>query len=72
LILSSLCYDIMDEVMDLDSAYPMDCNTILRKNHLPPHMIQRVQIKGKINIEHNERDLLEYKWVKRPQKTQVY
>jgi hypothetical protein len=31
LILNSLCYEIMDEVMDLDSAYPSDCKTIPRK-----------------------------------------
>jgi hypothetical protein len=27
LILNSLCSEIMDEVMDLGSAYPKDCNT---------------------------------------------
>jgi hypothetical protein len=27
LILNSLCSEIMDEVMDLSSAYPQDCNT---------------------------------------------
>jgi hypothetical protein len=27
LILNSLCSDIMDEAMDLGSAYPKDCNT---------------------------------------------
>jgi hypothetical protein len=31
LILNSLCSEIMDEVMNLDSAYPLDCKTILRK-----------------------------------------
>jgi hypothetical protein len=28
LILNSLCSEIMDEVMDVDSAYPSDCKTI--------------------------------------------
>jgi hypothetical protein len=27
LILNSLCSEIMDEVMDLGSTYPQDCNT---------------------------------------------
>jgi hypothetical protein len=31
LILNSLCSEIMDQVMDLDSAYPSDCKTIPRK-----------------------------------------
>jgi hypothetical protein len=31
LILNSPCSDIMDEVMDLDSAYPVDCKTIPKK-----------------------------------------
>jgi hypothetical protein len=31
LIINSLCSEIMDEVMDLDSAYPLDCKTIPKK-----------------------------------------
>jgi hypothetical protein len=31
LILNFLCSDIMDEVMDLDSAYHLDCKTIPKK-----------------------------------------
>jgi hypothetical protein len=31
LILNSRCSEIMDQVMDLDSAYPLDCKTIPRK-----------------------------------------
>jgi hypothetical protein len=31
LILNFLCSDIMDEVMDLDSAYQLDCKTIPKK-----------------------------------------
>jgi hypothetical protein len=31
LILNLLCSEIMDEVMELDSAYPSDCKTIPRK-----------------------------------------
>jgi hypothetical protein len=31
LILNFMCSEIMDEVMDLDSAYPVDCKSIPRK-----------------------------------------
>jgi hypothetical protein len=34
LILNSLCSEIMDDVMDLDSAYPTDCKTIPKKKSL--------------------------------------
>jgi hypothetical protein len=30
LILNSLCNEMMDEVMDLGNAYPLDCNVTLR------------------------------------------
>jgi hypothetical protein len=36
LILNSLCSEIMDEVMDLDSAYPMDYKTIPKKKITGP------------------------------------
>jgi hypothetical protein len=32
LILNSLYCEIMDEVMDLGNAYPLDCNTTPREN----------------------------------------
>jgi hypothetical protein len=32
LILNSLCSEIMDDVMDLNSAYPLDCKTIPKKH----------------------------------------
>jgi hypothetical protein len=32
LILNSLCSEIMDEVMDNDSVYPLYCKTIQKKN----------------------------------------
>jgi hypothetical protein len=47
LILNSLCCEIMDEVMGLDSAYPSDCKTIPRKKS--PHRSQKVKRSDKGN-----------------------
>jgi hypothetical protein len=48
LIINSLCSEIMDEVMDLDSAYPSDCKTIPRKKS--PRRSHKGKRSGKENI----------------------
>jgi hypothetical protein len=43
LILNSLCCELMDEVMNLDSPYPLDCKTSPRKKS--PAFTQRESVK---------------------------
>jgi hypothetical protein len=60
LILNSLCYEIMDEVMDLGNAYPQDCK--ITPNYKPSSSekikSKRPRSKSK-KIVQNERNFLE-------------
>jgi hypothetical protein len=59
LILNSSCCDIMDEVMDLDNAYPKDCKTTPK--HKPSSSSKKVNKTGasQIIIVQDERTFLE-------------
>jgi hypothetical protein len=67
LILNSLCCELMDEVMNLDSAYPLNCKTSPEK--ITCVHTKRVGQTKKLNtIVPNERNFLEYSLVERPSK----
>jgi hypothetical protein len=57
MILNSLCSEIMDKVMNLDSAYPLDCKTIPKEKS--PNRSQ----KGKRLDKRNKHSFFKMKWI---------